>query len=101
MLAVVALHVVASSILLDTDMTFWTVLCVSTDVVSSLTVIGAFGEPSLDCLTVCRRVVVYTALETVTNKYTHLTLQIPTHTHTIIYTLILTDTYSLSSNPET
>jgi hypothetical protein len=41
-------------------------------VVGSLTIIGTFGEPSLDGFAVCRRVVVVSALEAESaQKHTH------------------------------
>lgn len=47
-LAPETLHVVASSVLLNTNVTLWTVFGVCTDVIRCLTVVSAFSQPALD-----------------------------------------------------
>jgi len=62
-LTVVTLHVVTASILLDTDVTLGTVLCVCRDVVCSFTVVSTLSQPPLDGITISGGVVRVAALE--------------------------------------
>jgi hypothetical protein len=59
-----ALHVIASSILLNADVTLGTVFSVSTNVVGCFRVICTLREPFPDCGAVCGGVIHLTTLET-------------------------------------
>ena len=52
MLTVVALHVVAATVLLDTNITLGAVLGVGRDIVCCLRIISTFGQPAPDSLAV-------------------------------------------------
>lgn len=62
-LTVEALHVVAAAVLLDADVTLWTVLGVGADVVGRFAVVGALCQPLADDLAIGGRVVVHSAPE--------------------------------------
>lgn len=61
-LAVEALHVIAAAVLLDANVTLWTVLGVRTDVVGRLAVVRALGQPAPDHPAIGRRMIVGAAL---------------------------------------
>lgn len=54
---------ITSTILFDTDMTFWAVFRIHRNVVRRLTVIRTFGQPFLDDLTIGRCMIVQPAFE--------------------------------------
>ena len=64
MFAVEALHVVAATILLDTDVALGAIFSVSGDIVGSLAVVSTFVQPLPDCLAISGSVVGVGALET-------------------------------------
>merc|ERR1719328_286680 len=61
--AVVTLHVIATPVLLDTNVALWAILCVSRDVIGSFTIIGALRQPPFNCVTVSGSVVGVPAFE--------------------------------------
>lgn len=58
-LAIIALHVIATSILFYTYVAVGTVLRMGTDIVGRLTVIGTLGQPLLDYLAIGRGMVLH------------------------------------------
>ena len=52
MLAVVALHVVTATILLDTNITLGTVLDMGRDIVSRFRIVGTLCQPASDCFAI-------------------------------------------------
>jgi len=87
-LAVVALHVIATAVLLNTDMTFWAlegtrgqaiwqnisielthVFRMSTDIICSLAVICTFSQPPLYDFTIRGRMIVDSTFETKKENY--------------------------------
>lgn len=63
-LAIEALHVIATSVLLDAYVTLGAVFGVCAYIVGRLAVVGTLGQPLLDDLAVGRRMIVHAALET-------------------------------------
>jgi glucose-6-phosphate isomerase len=65
--AIVTLHMVASTILLDANIAFWAVFRMRRDIIGRFAVVGTLGKPSLYSFTACRRVVLAAALKTKSN----------------------------------
>ena len=59
MLAFIALHVIATAVLLDAYVASWAVLRVSTNVVRRLTIVGALRQPLLDDLAFSWRMIIH------------------------------------------
>lgn len=58
MLTVKALHVIATAVLFDANVTLGTVLRMGTNIIGRFTIVGTFGKPFPDYMTICWRVIV-------------------------------------------
>ena len=62
--AIEALHVIASTVLLNANVAFGAVFGVGTNIVGRFAVVRTFGQPFLDDLAVCGRMIVHAAFKT-------------------------------------